>query len=225
MSNPPSYREDHSSQLPALQLLINLGYQYLTPEEAVRLRGGRTGGVLLDAMLEAQLRRINRIRFKGGEYAFTEGNIQSAILALKDVYYDGLVRTNEKVYDLLTLGRSLPQTILGDTKSFPMKYIDWERVGKPDDPNVYHVTAEYVVDRPGQERTPLPSDDPEHDRGLTRRPDIVLFVNGIPLCVIECKSPTLAGNDKPVEQAISQMIRNQKDDAGIPRLFVFSQLL
>jgi type I restriction enzyme R subunit len=136
-----------------------------------------------------------------------------------------LVRTNEKVYDLLTLGRSLPQTILGDTKSFPLKYIDWERVSKPDDPNVYHVTAEYVVDRPGQERTPLPIDYPEHDRGLTRRPDIVLFVNGIPLCVIECKSPTLAGHDKPVEQAISQMIRNQKDEGGIPRLFIFTQLL
>jgi type I restriction enzyme R subunit len=162
MSAVPSYREDDSSQLPAIQLLISLGYAYITPEEAVRLRGGKTGGVLLDGILEEQLRRMNRIRFKGQEYAFSEGNIQSAILALKDVFYDGLVRTNEKVYDLLTLGRSLPQTILGDTKSFPLNYIDWERVGQPDDPNAYHVTAEYVVDRPGQERTPLPIDDAEH---------------------------------------------------------------
>lgn len=58
-----------------------------------------------------------------------------------------------------------------------------------------------------------------------RRPDVVLFVNGVPLCVIECKSPTLAGEEHPVAQAISQMIRNQKDDGGIPRLFIFSQLL
>lgn len=221
----PSYREDHASQLPAIQLLINLGYSYVTPEEAVRLRGGKTGGVLLDGILEAQLRKLNSIRFKGQEYAFSEGNIQAAILALKDVIYDGLVRTNEKVYDLLTLGRSLPQTILGDTKSFPLKYIDWERAGKPDDPNVYHVTAEYVIDRPGQERTPLPSENLELDSGRTRRPDIVLFVNGIPLCAIECKSPTLAAHEKPVEQAISQMIRNQKDEGGIPRLFVFTQML
>jgi len=221
----PSYREDHASQLPALQLLINLGYTYITPEEAVRLRGVKTSGVLLDGILETQLRRLNTIRFKGQEYAFSEGNIQSAILALKDVFYDGLVRTNEKVYDLLTLGRSLPQTILGDTKSFPLRYIDWERAGQPDDPNAYHVTAEYVVDRPGQERTPLPSENPDQDTGRSRRPDIVLFVNGIPLCVIECKSPTLARHDKPIDQAISQMIRNQKDEGGIPRLFVFSQLL
>lgn len=118
-SDVPSYREDHASQLPAIQLLINLGYTYVPPEEAVRLRGGKTGGVLLDGILESQLRKLNRIRFKGQEYAFSEGNIQSAILSLKDVLYDGLVRTNEKVYDLLTLGRSLPQTIHGDTKSFP----------------------------------------------------------------------------------------------------------
>lgn len=221
----PSYREDHASQIPAIQLLINLGYEYITPEGAVRLRGGKTGGVLLDGILEGQLRKLNVIRFKGQEYAFSEGNIQAAIMALKDVFYDGLVRTNEKVYDLLTLGRSLPQTILGDTKSFPLKYIDWERAGTPDDPNVYHVTAEFVVDRPGQERTPLPTENVEHDAGRTRRPDIILFVNGIPLCIIECKSPTLAGHDKPIDQAISQMIRNQKDEGGIPRLFVFSQLL
>jgi type I restriction enzyme R subunit len=225
IDDTPSYREDHASQIPAIQFLINLGYTYITPGEAVKLRGGKSGGVLLDGILEEQLRKLNKIRFKGQEYAFSEGNIQSAILTLKGVFYDGLVRTNEKIYDLLTLGRSLPQTILGDTKSFPLKYIDWERAGKPDDPNVYHVTAEYVVDRPGQERTPLPSEDAEHDAGRSRRPDIVLFVNGIPLCVIECKSPTLASHDKPIEQAISQMIRNQKDEGGIPRLFVFTQLL
>lgn len=203
----PSFREDDISQIPALQLLINLGYEYLTPDEAVALRGGRTSGVLLDGILEAQLRKLNRIRFKNQEYAFSEGNIQSAIQSLKDVVYDGLVRTNEKVYDLLTLGRSLSQTILGDTKSFPLKYIDWDEPAN----NVHHVTAEFSVDRPGTAET--------------RRPDVVLFVNGIPLCVIECKTPTMAGNDKPVDQAVSQTIRNQKDEGGIPKLFIFSQLL
>ncbi len=55
----------------------------------------------------------------------------------------------------------------------------------------------------------------------TRRPDIVLFVNGIPLVVIECKRPDLdKGGDKAVTEAITQMIRNQKDDE-IPGLFVF----
>ena len=39
----PSYLEKVQSQLPALQLLINMGWEYLTPEETVNLRGGRLG--------------------------------------------------------------------------------------------------------------------------------------------------------------------------------------
>jgi type I restriction enzyme, R subunit len=207
----PSYHEDHASQIPAIHMLVNLGYKYLPPAEAVRLRGGKTSGVLLDGILEDQLRKMNRIRFKGEEYAFAEGNIQSAIASLKDMFFDGLVRTNEKLYELLTMGRSLPQMIMGDNKSFPLAYIAWEKVGQPDDPNVYHVTAEYRVDRIGTDKY--------------REPDVVLFVNGIPLCVMECKSPTVPGVEHPIDQAISQMIGYQKDEAGIPRLFVFSQLL
>ena len=40
--------------------------------------------------------------------------------------FDGLVRTSEKVYDLLTLGKSLEQTIDGDKKSYTIRYIDWD---------------------------------------------------------------------------------------------------
>src|SRR5258706_13425867 len=175
------YREDHASQIPALQVLANLGYEILTPEEAVRLRGGKTSGVLLDGILEARLRKLNAIRYKGQDYAFSEGNIQAAVQAIKDILFDGLVRTNEKVFDLLTLGKSLQQTILGDAKSFPIRYIDWER---PEN-NVWHATAEFAVDRPGATET--------------RRPDIGLFVNGIPLVVIEGKSPAMQGTEKPVD--------------------------
>ena len=38
----PSYIEDHISQIPALQLLIKMGCQYIAPEEDLELRGGRT---------------------------------------------------------------------------------------------------------------------------------------------------------------------------------------
>ena len=116
---------------------------------------------------------------------------------------DGLLPTNEKVYDLLCMGKSLPQSIDGDTRSFQLHYIDWER---PDN-NVFHVTEEFVVERSGSHET--------------RRPDIVLFVNGIPLVVIECKRPDMKD---PIGQAISQHIRNQQQDE-IPRLFYYAQLL
>jgi type I restriction enzyme R subunit len=202
----PSLLEDHISQIPALQLLQNLGWEYLTPTETISLRGGKLPGVILDGILIPQLRKLNKIRFKGGEYEFSEGNIQSAMHALKDMLFDGLVRTNEKIYDLLVLGKSLSQTIDGDTKSFPLFYIDWNPEAFLTN-NVFHVTEEFEVERTASHET--------------RRPDLVLFVNGIPLAVIECKRPDLK---EPIEQAISQHLRNQRDDE-IPKLFLYSQLL
>ena len=200
---PPSFQEDLISQLPALSLLQNLGYQYLTPEEADDARGGRLGSVLLEGILAEQLRTQNVIRFKSREYPFSEGNILAAVQALDDIMDDGLLRTNEKVYDLLCLGRSMQQSIKGDTKSFQLDYIDWEH---PEN-NAYHVTEEFIVERSGSHET--------------RRPDIVLFVNGIPMVVIECKRPDLKD---PIGQAVSQQIRNQQQDQ-IPRLFFYAQLL
>lgn len=206
MLQSPLIKEDHISQIPALQLLQNMGYTYLTPEEALELRGGRARNVILDGILEEQLRKMNKIRYKEQEYPFSEGNIISAVQALKDVIYDGLVRTNEKVYDLLCLGKSLQQSIQGDIKSFTLHFIDWEQ---PEN-NVYHVTEEFGVERAGSKKQYYP--------------DIVLFVNGIPFCVIECKRLDVGIGKKPIEQAISQHIRNQKDD-GIPHLFLYSQIL
>ncbi len=193
--------EKYLSQIPALQLLICLGFEFLTPTEVLRERNGRTSNILLESILRNQLKDINQIRFKGNEYLFSEENVQSAIQKLKSIKYDGLLKTNEAIYDLITLGTAMEQTIEGDSKSFTMNYIDWRnpRVNK------FHVTVEYSVER--SRTTEI------------ARPDIVLFVNGIPFCIIECKAPQIE-----VEQAVSQSIRNQNDDY-IPKLFIYSQIV
>lgn len=193
--------EKHLSQIPAVQLLIGLGFEYLTPTEALRQRQGRTSNVLLEDILRGQIKEINRIRYRGNEYLFSEENVQSAIQKLKNVKYDGLLKTNEAIYDLITLGTAMEQTIEGDSKSFNLNYIDWRNPGR----NRFHVAVEYSVERSRSTET--------------TRPDIVLFVNGIPFCVIECKAPQVE-----IEQAVSQSIRNQNDDY-IPKLFLYSQMV
>ena len=193
--------EDYSSQTPALQVLINLGYKYLLPQEIRQQRRGKLSNVLLEDILTEQLKQLNHITFKGQEYLFSEANIQEAIQRLKNIRYDGLVRTNEEAYDYLTLGTSLEQTIEGNSKSYSLRYIDWRNWQN----NVFHVAAEFNVERTRSTETV--------------RPDIVLFVNGIPFAVIECKAPKIE-----VQQAISQSIRNQRDD-HIPKLFAYVQLL
>ncbi len=200
----PSFKEDHISQIPALQLLQNLGYQYLTPEDALLLRGGKTTNVILEDVLRKQLKEINSIRVSANKTSiFTDDNIERGIHALKDLpMNEGYIHASESAYNLITLGKALEQSIDGDKKSFTLQYIDWKNWEN----NVFHVSEEYSVMR---------STSKEH-----YRPDLVLFVNGIPLCIIECKRPDMK---EPLKQAISQHLRNQQED-GIRHLYVYSQL-
>src|SRR5205823_12755251 len=127
MSATPSFQEDHISQVPALQLLQNLGYVYLRPQEVHLERRGKLSNVLLEGILAERLRKLNRINYRGRQHEFSETNIQSAVQALKDVActtQEGLRVTSEKIYDLLSLGKSLEQTIEADTKSFTLNYLD-----------------------------------------------------------------------------------------------------
>lgn len=197
----PAYDEKLLSQIPALKQLINLGYIYLSPKEALAERYNKNSNILLERILAEQLKKINRINYRGEEYLFSEENIQAAIQKLKNPQYDGLLKTSEDVYDLLTLGCSLAQSVEGDLKSHSFKYIDFKDIEN----NVFHVTAEFSVERNH-------STEP-------RRPDIVVFVNGIPLIVMECKKPSI-----DLAEAVTQLLLYQRDE-NIPKLFIYSQIL
>lgn len=196
-----AYLEINASQRPALALFEAMGYTYISPADCDKQRGSRYH-VLLRDILRGQLRRLNRYVYAGAENEFSAANIERAMEDLDEPLTDGLVRTSEKIYDALLLGKSYPETV-GDGKmlSFNLKYIDWDNPQN----NVFHVTEEFAVD--------------SRDRQHNARPDIVLFINGIPFAVIECKAPHI-----PVDEAVGQMIRNQQA-AYIPQLFKFAQLV
>lgn len=195
------YLETNVSQQPAIELLQSMGYTYISPEDCEAQRGSRYH-VLLKDVLRGQLRRLNRYAYAGAENEFSAANIERAMEELEASPADGLVRASEKIYDALLLGRSYPETVGdGTTLSFDLKYIDWEH---PEN-NLFHVTREFAVD----------SQDKLHNA----RPDIVLFINGIPFAVIECKAPYIG-----VEQAVEQSIRNQQK-AYIPQLYQFAQIV
>jgi len=197
-----SYTEINDSQHPALLLLQKMGWQHIHKEGTLHQRGGIRSNVLLEGILEDQLKALNSFTWKNNTYKFSEGNIHAAIHALKNIPDEGLVRTSEKVYDLLTLGKSFEETIQGDRKSFTIKYIDWENPKN----NVYHVADEFIVEGIND----------------TRRPDLVLFINGIPFAVIENKR---RDKNQSIDEAISQHQRNQGKEKGIPKLFHYAQLL
>lgn len=116
-----SFKEDHISQIPALQMLQKLGYEYLTPDEALAMRGGKMSNVLLEDVLRNQLRRINSIRVnRNKEELFSEQNIENGVLAMRNISMgEGYLSGNEAVYNMLTLGKTFEQSIDGDKKATP----------------------------------------------------------------------------------------------------------
>ena len=195
--------EKHQSQIPALQLLVALGYTPLSQGEALHLRGDRLRNVVLDDILTERLLAINSFTYRGRRYRFDLEDAHEAIRRLRPSpdRVQGLRRTNQEIYDLLVLGTTITETIGGDSKSYSFRYIDW------DDPssNAYHVTAEMEVQRMGSTKT--------------RRLDVVAFVNGIPFIIIENKRPT-----ESVVKAGSQLIGYQREE-NIPHLFHYAHLL
>lgn len=83
MASADAFKEVVSSQIPALQLLVNLGWQYLTPAEALVLRGGKEKNVVLTGVLEPWLRAHNTIAFKGRHHAFSDASIREALGRLR----------------------------------------------------------------------------------------------------------------------------------------------
>ena len=198
----PVANEMTTSQRPAIKVLQKLGYKYISEEENKNLRNNILTDVIFKDILAKKLNEINSYEYKGEKYKFSASTIGQAIKDLNEDLVTGLISTNEKIYDLLTLGKSYQENMVDGTKrSFDIKYIDFEH---PEN-NDFYVTEEFSVLRMnGKDYA---------------RPDIVLFVNGIPLAVIECKDASV-----PIIQAISQNIRNQKPDY-IPQLFKFIQIV
>ena len=93
MQDTPSFLEDHISQIPALQLLIKLGYEYLAPEKSFKERKEKSSQVLLENILESQLHNLNEFTYNGKTRKFSNHNITEAIQSLKRIPFDGLIRT------------------------------------------------------------------------------------------------------------------------------------
>ncbi|MGP3002644.1 type I restriction endonuclease subunit R [Serratia bockelmannii] len=203
----PKFQEEYSAKLPALALLNNLGWSYLSPEEALATRAGKPDQVVLTHLLREQLAK-RTFTFGGQEYSLSDKAIDNLIAEVNSpALNQGLLTANERLYNHLMYGISVTEFIDGKKANPTIALIDWHHPTN----NSFVFTEEFTVTRANGVES--------------RRPDIVCFVNGIPLVVIEAKRPD--GNAKKVPtigEGISQTLRNQRHDE-IPRLFVYSQLL
>lgn len=203
----PKFQEEYSAKLPALALLTNLGWSFLSPEQALGARDGKVDQVVLRPLLRAELQK-RTFTFAGKSYPLSEKSIDNLIAEIcSPALNEGLLAANERMYNHLLYGISVTEFVDGKKATPTIALIDWQNPAN----NSFVFTEEFTVTRSG---------------GIeNRRPDIVCFVNGIPLVVIEAKRPD--GNAKKgptISEGISQCLRNQRHEE-IPLLFVYSQLL
>ncbi len=203
----PKFQEEYSAKLPALTLLTNLGWSFLSPERALAARGGKTDEVVLRQVLRGELQK-RTFTFAGKSYPLSEKAIDNLIAEVcSPALNEGLLTANERLYNHLLYGISVTEFVDGKKASPTVALIDWKNPAN----NSFVFTEEFTVSRSGGVES--------------RRPDIICFVNGIPLVVIEAKRPDGNGKKGPtIDEGISQSLRNQRHDE-IPLLFAYSQLL
>lgn len=207
MQSSPKFQEEYTAKIPALALLNNLGWRFISPEEALIARAGKLDAVVLREELKAQLSKRTFL-FAGKEHILSEKTIDQLISEVcSPALNEGLLNANERTYNHLLYGISVTELVDGKKANPTIPLIDWQNPQH----NSFVFTEEFSVTRSG---------------GVdTRRPDIVCFVNGIPLAVIEAKRPNSHANKSPtIDEGISQSLRNQRNDE-IPHLYVYSQLL
>lgn len=203
----PQTREQYSAHIPALHLLCNLGWQFLPTDECLKLRGGTREVLLKPRLIEVVQTR--RFEYKGEWYPLSPSGIDQIVRELSAVNLaDGLLPANERLYAKLALGITVTEFMPDGKKHQPtIAIIDWRDAAA----NRWEVTEELEV----------LSTHGTHNR----IPDVVCYVNGIPLAVIEAKRPESGNASKAmVEEGISQHLRNQRNDE-IPHLFAYAQLL
>ena len=179
---------------------------------------GRTNfsEVVQEGLLREQLRTLNPSA--DGALWLDDARLSEAMAAITRLGTHKLMEANERASTLLTRGltvEGLPGWDGGRGQT--IRYIDWETPAN----NRFTVINQYRVDCP-----------PGFNSGKAFIvPDLVLLVNGIPLVVVECKSPSVP---EPLAEAVDQLRRysNQRkaafevnDNEGNEALFATNQLL
>lgn len=194
-----NFDEAKQSQLPFAEMLVNMGYRYISVKETNRLRGEDTNKVILRETTEKKLMEINSYEKGDQKVKFTPAEISQSIDELEKInFQNGLLEVSKEKYKMLmskSSGVSVSVGGDGKDKSQDVIFVDFKNIENND----FAFTVEYIVSN--------------------TRPDIVVFVNGIPFAVIENKKSAVS-----VGEAIDDLNTKQKIDKA-PQLFVYAQLL
>ena len=193
-----AYTEDQLVEQPAIALFGEMGWKTVRADEESfgpigTLQRETKSEVVLTTPLRGALTRLNP--------SLPAEAIDSAVVALtRDRSAMSLEAANHEIYELLKEGItvSVPDRERGGQKTERLRVIDWEHPER----NYFLLVSQLSIT--GQL--------------YTCRPDLVGFVNGLPLVVIELKKPGV-----PARAAFDENLTHYKRE--IPSLFWYNALL
>ncbi|PLX20794.1 restriction endonuclease subunit R [Candidatus Parcubacteria bacterium] len=184
-----------------LEQLQSLGWDTLTiadndnKHRTAKALKGRDSfkDVILEDILSEAIIKIN------GDW-LKEEQIKEVIATLKNINHSSLFENNLASTALLIENTSVDVNHATGAKSPTVKYIDFENISN----NHFLAVSQFMV-----------------DGAQTIIPDITLFVNGIPLVVIECKAPDVTD---PIHEGVNQLkrymnTRGTEQSEGASKLF------
>lgn len=178
------------SELPALQLFERMGYTSGTAKN-LDTRQDISEVIFKDQLLAA-IRRINP--------QLDENNVQKAYHSITSITGTSLIEINKEIWEHLRGSKlSLKQKIAGEEVFIPVYFIDYECLENNDFQAISQLKYK--------------------GKTWNSSPDITIYINGLPIAVIECKSPKA---QNAWESAFGDLKHYQENSE---KLFHFNQLL
>ncbi len=201
---------DEYSQVekPLMEQLIGLGWNegenkvielqmQQTPEQSFRTSFSE---VVLLPKLKASLKKINPF--------LTAGQIDEVVRKITTFNKNSLLENNQQVLNLLLGNTTVSKNEQTGELSPTVRFIDFENVEN----NIFTAISQFKVKIPGTDHHIIP--------------DVVLFINGLPVVVIEAKSPKVK---EPIPEAIDQLMRYSEQRGntgeGNKELFYYNQFI
>ena len=177
------------SELPAIQLFEQLGYTYLNGTS--NDERSSINDVILEDRLKDAIKRINPW--------LTENNVNNAFKEITSISATSFIEANEQIHKLISTQEYTPKQIIDGKETYRgVSYIDFTNIENNDFLIVNQMKFK------GKEKNSIP--------------DLVVFVNGLPLAVIECKSPTAKS---AFSDCVTDLIYYQKNSE---KLFRYNQV-
>jgi len=196
----PDAKELLEVEDPAVEVLTqHLGWKEIDSRRVEEMRESLKHVVLVDPLLRS-IQRLNPW--------ISEDNAQRVVRSIASIQATSVIEANEIIHGMLERGTTILQD-LGDglgKKSLDVLLIDYQH---PEN-NEFNIVRQFRV--------------LNYKENI---PDLVLFINGLPVVVIECKSPTLRN---PLDEGLTQVFRYQEMESeyrnlGCPQLFHTVQII